>query len=186
MHNIEYLKMLQDSEEYISKREIKYAIAKMADDISEELHSSNPIIVTILNGGMMFSSHLQKKLKFPFECGNIYASSYDEKTNSSSGKVIIHSYNLPDIKQNRTILLVDDIFDSGKTIQFIKEFFELLWNCKVYSATLLCVDNQHQYSLPMPDFVGLYSDPDKFVFGFGLDFHGSWRGLNHIRVQRNQ
>lgn len=184
MHNIEYLKMLQDSEEYISKREIKYAIAKMADDITDELHSSNPIIVTILNGGMMFSSHLQKKLKFPFECGNIYAASYDEDTNSSSGEVIIHNYNLPKVKQGRTILLVDDIFDSGKTIQFISEFFKVEWNCKVFSATLLCVDNQ--YSLPMPNFVGHFTEPDKFVFGFGLDFHGLWRGLNHIRVQRNQ
>ncbi len=69
--NIEYLEMLKNSKFIFDKKTIKEELNYLAEDISEKLHNKNPLILTVMNNGLRYSSELQKKLKFPFRTGYI-------------------------------------------------------------------------------------------------------------------
>lgn len=191
-HNIDYLDMLRNSEVILDKYEIKEELGYLAEEISDKLHYRNPIIITVMNGGMRFSSDLQKKLKFPFDTGYIHTARYNEKNNTPNDNVRIKSVWIPDSAdiENRPILFVDDIIDSGKTVHYLYNKFKNPTN-EVYITSMFCrasyypsklVQNLFDKNLA---FLGLSIDTEKFVFGYGMDYKGQWRGLNEVRAMLN-
>ncbi len=171
----------RNSSTLISEHIVKDEIFCLSKAIVDELREvENLLIVTVLQGGMMTSSLIQQHLSkvMPFEIGYIHTSTYKE--NVSTGNVKIISHSLPYSMKEKTVLLIDDIFDKGLTLSAIHSQIKNFWKAKaVYSAVLLNKDVKKETDYK-PNFIGR-TIPDVFVFGMGMDVSGLWRGLPEVR-----
>lgn len=167
----------QRSECLFSEAQITAAIEKMAAAITLQFSDKNPIVISILNGGLILTGQLLTLLNFPLQVDYLHASRYQNKMRGES----LHwlAYPKLDLK-NRHILLVDDILDEGYTLVAVKEY---CLNQQVASVqTLVLADKKHQRKAQenlKADFTGL-EVPDRFVFGYGLDYQGYWRNAPGI------
>lgn len=163
--------------EHVVKEDILFLSKAIVDELRDV---ENLLVVTVLQGGMMTSSLIQQHLSkvIPFEIGYIHTSTYKE--NVSTGNVKILSHSLPYYMKEKTVLLIDDIFDKGLTLSFLHSHIKNFWKAKeVYSAVLLNKDVKKETDY-RPNFIGR-NIPDVFVFGMGMDVSGFWRGLPEVR-----
>lgn len=160
---------------------INQALDKLAKDISaavaDHVYKDEPIIViSIMNGGMILAGHLLPRFNFPLHVDFIHATRYRNQTSGGEleWKVAPHQ----DIK-GRTIILIDDILDEGYTLDAIIQYCKQQGAAKVVSAVL--VEKIHDRRKPGAscDFIGL-TVPDRYVFGFGMDYKGYHRNVNGI------
>ncbi|GGP19768.1 hypoxanthine-guanine phosphoribosyltransferase [Silvimonas iriomotensis] len=154
-----------------TEQEVLAAIDHMAARITDAMSSSNPIVYTIMNGGLIVSGHLLPRLRFPLECSYLHASRYRHET--SGGQI---NWLVPprDDMKGRTILIIDDILDEGHTLAAVIEDC-LKRGAKEVKVAVL-VDKLHDRKAPgvKADFVGLEVE-DRFLFGCGMDYQGYWR-----------
>ena len=150
-----------------SKQEVESAFDAMAEAIHNELSESNPILLTVLKGGMVLTGNLLPRLDFPLEIDNIYASRYQ---GALEGRQLVWKYEPSVDLKDRVVLIVDDILDVGLTLQAIVDYCYSK-NCKkVYTAVLLDKTiNRPEHALKKADFTGLIVH-DAYVFGYGLDY----------------
>lgn len=160
---------------------INAALDKLAQDISaavaEDVFKEQPVIVvSIMNGGMILAGHLLPRFNFPLHVDFIHATRYRNQTSGGEleWKVAPHQ----DIK-GRTLVLIDDILDEGYTLDAIIQYCKQQGAAKVISAVL--VEKIHNRRKPGSrcDFIGL-TVPDRYVFGFGMDYKGYHRNANGI------
>ena len=149
----------------------------MGKEVTEKLKDSNPIVISVMNGGMIFTSKLMLRMQFPLELSYIHASRYNNKT---TGTDLQWKYkNLQNVA-GRTVLIVDDILDEGKTLAALIDHFKQEGATKVYSAVLVNKKhNRKAVSDSTADFIGLET-ADKYLFGYGLDYKGYLRNANGI------
>jgi hypoxanthine phosphoribosyltransferase len=134
--------------------------------------------VNVLKGGVIFLADLIRAISLPVEIDFMEVSSYGSGT-SSSGVVRI----LEDLSQNvtgRHVLLVEDIVDTGRTLQYIIDNIETRHPKSVKICTLLDRQGRREVELAL-DYVG-FVVPNKFVVGYGLDLAQKYRNLPHIAV----
>lgn len=154
---------------------ISAAITRMGAEISAQLRDCNPIVLCIVNGGIVFAGKLLTHLAFPLQLDYIHASRYQ---NATVGRSLVWQA-LPTLDLSaRTVLLLDDILDAGVTLKAVQDKCLALGAARVLSAVL--VEKQLEQEKPIcADFVGL-SVPDRYVFGCGMDVYGWWRNLPAI------
>lgn len=160
---------------YITEKEIKERISQMGDKISEAYKDKNPLFVSVLNGAFMFSADLIRTVKIPLEITFIRVASYDALKSSGNVREILG------LKENvfgRDILILEDIVDTGTTLENLLESFKDLDPASIKVASLLHKPEAQEKSIH-PDFVG-FKIPNKFVVGYGLDYKGKGRELNEI------
>ena len=169
--------ILKQADCLFTKTEVELAINKMANNINLELHDKNPIVLSIMNGGLIFAGQLLTQLNFPLQIDYCHATRY--RGEMSGGE--LHWKALPQLALlDRTVLVVDDILDEGHTLQAILNAIRAQGAEQVYTAVLL--DKQHDRkanSEYKPDFVGL-TIPDRYVFGYGMDYKEYWRNAPGI------
>jgi hypoxanthine phosphoribosyltransferase len=163
----------------ISHDDLMVALDEMSQKINAMLSEENPVMLTVMNGGLMTASELCKRLNFPLEMDYVHATRY--RGNFSGGA--IHWLHEPKTNlEGRAVLIVDDILDGGITLAEIVAYCQKHGATKVYTAVLLdkyeCRDD---LGLKTADFTGLKIE-NHFVFGFGLDYHGYWRNTRDIYV----
>jgi len=151
---------------------IDAAIDCMAQGITKRLSNTDPLILAVMNGGLILAGRLLPLLDFPLELSWIHATRYGH--GSQGGEIEWHAPPSADV-QGRTVLVVDDILDVGHTL--LATIHRLLEQGagEVFSAVL--VDKQHsRKAVPglKADFTGLEL-PDRFLFGSGMDYRGYWR-----------
>ena len=158
-----------------SRAEVTAAIATLADTISEQLSGSNPIVIGIMNGGLIPLGLLVSELDFSLQIDYLHATRYRDKTTGGELQWLA----VPKIPiQGRTILLVDDIHDEGITLEAIKKFCQQQGAEKIYTAVL--VNKVHdRKNNSSADFIAL-EVPDRYVFGFGMDYKGMLRNVPGI------
>ncbi len=172
--------MTQDvphSEEVVSAEAVQAALDRMARDITARLADRNPLVITVLNGGLVFAGQLLPRLAFPLEVSYVHVRRYGRET---KGGELVWIAGPQESVSGRTVLLLDDILDEGETLLAIRSrLFELGASEVLLAAFAVKV----RRSLPrvMADFTGLRV-PDRFVFGFGMDVGGRWRNLPSIRA----
>ncbi|NCX94659.1 MAG: hypoxanthine-guanine phosphoribosyltransferase [Gammaproteobacteria bacterium] len=141
------------------------------------MESADPIMLCVMNGGLMTMSELAKRLNFPLEIDYVHATRYRGEFEGGA----IHWLKEPSLKlAGRVVVVVDDILDGGITLAEILAYCKEAGALEVYSAVL--VDKQVERSpaaVQQADFTGIYIE-DRFVFGFGLDYHNYLRNLPHI------
>lgn len=152
------------------------ALDSMAAAITDLLADKNPLVLCVINGGIIATGKLLPRLDFPLTLDSIHASRY---RNQTSGGSEIHWLFKPTTSlQDRTVLLVDDILDEGHTLKAIIDWCKAQGASAVYSAVLLD-KNLPQTKPVQADFVGLQV-ANHYLFGYGMDYKGYLRNAAGI------
>jgi len=159
---------------------VRAAYDRMANDISQVLGDTNPVILCVMTGGLVPTAELFTRLDFPAELDYVHATRYEGTRGGQNINWIarpVHGL------KDRTVLVIDDILDEGTTLAAILDFCREQGGASVHSAVL--VEKLHDRKAPglRPDFVGLTVE-DRYVFGCGMDYHGYWRNLPGIYAVR--
>ncbi len=160
-----------------SASEVETAIDAMAVAISAKLRDSNPVLFSIMNGGLVIGGKLLTRLEFPLEASYLHATRYRNGTRGFELEWKVPP--MVDFK-GRPVLIIDDILDEGHTLAEIIDYCRREGATEVYTAVL--VDKMHDRKARpdlKADFVGLQSE-DRYLFGFGMDYCGYWRNAPGI------
>lgn len=164
----------------MSAGEIDEATGRIAAEIDRDFasHEGKLIILGILKGSVMFMSDLMKKIKTPVEIDFMKVSSY-EGTQTSRRINIVLDLNRADLSES-TIIIIEDIIDSGRTLSYLTEYLRLNGAKNVKTCTLLDKPSRREVEF-VPDYVGKII-PDEFVVGYGLDYNEKYRTLPYVGV----
>ena len=157
---------------------IRLRIAEIARELDDEYQDSTPLLVGVLNGAITFMTDLMRAMTVPLEVDFMAVSSYGAAT-QSSGVVRI----LKDLDQEiegRRVIVVEDIVDSGLTLQYLLDNLERRNPDNIAVVALLKKDKPDAIQVQV-DKVG-FTIPDEFVIGFGLDYAGKYRNLPYVAV----
>jgi hypoxanthine phosphoribosyltransferase len=153
------------------------ALDRMAGEITVALDGTLPIVLCVLNGGIIPAGHLLTRLAFPLETDYLHATRYRGKTTGDREIAWLCKPHLS--LQGRTVLLVDDILDEGHTLKAISKFCRDNGAARVYTAALVEKHHDRRVAGMTADFIGLAVE-DRYVFGCGMDYKGYLRNLNGI------
>jgi hypoxanthine phosphoribosyltransferase len=160
-----------------SAQQLNEAIASVAQRINRCYAPSTQLsVVVLLQGALPFARALLPLITLPLERLELRASSY-HGTTSSKGVVELAALSREQI-EGREVLLVDDIYDSGRTLRAVSEYLHTLRPATLRSCVLLEKRREHEIAM-VPDFVGL-EVADTFLVGFGLDYQGKYRELDFV------
>ena len=163
-------------ETLISKSQIQARIKELADQINLDYQGKLPIFIGVLNGSFIFLADLVKEIKIHCEIDFFKLSSYGDSKISSGNVKLIKELNA-DISE-RHIILVEDIVDTGLSIQFIQNMLSNHNPASVKIVSLLVKPQSLKYKIKI-DYIG-FEIPNKFVIGYGLDYAQKFRNLNSI------
>jgi len=163
-------------ETLISKSQIQARIKELADQINLDYQGKLPIFIGVLNGSFIFLADLIKEIKIHCEIDFFKLSSYGDSKISSGNVKLIKELNA-DISE-RHIILVEDIVDTGLSIQFIQNMLSNHNPASVKIVSLLVKPQSLKYKIKI-DYIG-FEIPNKFVIGYGLDYAQKFRNLNSI------
>ncbi len=165
----------QRAERLASVEVVDAALARMADAISHALGDRNPLLLAVMTGGMVPAGLLVSRLDFPFQLDYLQVSRYRETTEGGELEWL-HRPVLP--LTGRDVLVIDDILDEGWTLQAIVDACRAAGAAKVQSAVLVEKRRQRVADI-RADYVGLEL-PDRYLFGYGMDYGGYLRGAPGI------
>lgn len=168
-------KILDEADCLVDEAELNTALDKMAAQITTDLSDKLPLVLCVMNGGLVPTAALIERLNFPLELDYIHATRYGMDTEGATLNWL--SYPQTSLK-DRTILVIDDIFDQGHTLQAIQKWLEQQEANSVYTATV--INKLHDRKTNMtPDYIGT-DVADRFLFGYGMDYKGFFRNLKGI------
>jgi len=160
---------------FISTAEIDKAVARMAAQISEDMNDEVPVFVGVLNGAFMVVSDLMKHYSKTCEISFVKLSSYEGTSTTRDIKQLI---GLNQDLSGRTVIIVEDIVDTGNTVVELKKMFESKNVKDLKIATLFFKPEAYTKDITL-DYIG-FKIPDKFIVGYGLDYDGLGRNLPEI------
>jgi hypoxanthine phosphoribosyltransferase len=162
----------------ISADRIQQRIAELARQIQADYQDRPVTIIGVLTGSLIFLADLVRHLDLPIRIGLIQASSYRGAT-TRPGELHVQPELLPDIR-GRHILLLDDILDTGQTLNHLVPRLRSLEPASLRVAVLLRKQGRLKVALE-PDYFG-FDIPDAFVIGYGLDFNDEYRHLPYVAI----
>ncbi len=154
-------------------------VAELGAEISADYQGQDLLLICILRGGVVFLTDLMRHITVPHAIDFMAVSSYGSGVRQSSGNVRI-TLDLSSSIEDRNVLLVEDIIDSGNTIASVLELLEARHPKSLRVCTLL--DKAERREVVVPIHYRGFSIPDKFVFGYGLDLDELYRNLPFIAV----
>ena len=163
-------------------KRITRALDDLADRLNQQLHDEEPVVLCVMQGGLVFSGHIIPRLHCMLEIDYIHATRYDNKT--SGGELTWKAYPVTSLKE-RTVLILDDILDEGHTLQSIIQYCEAQGASRIVSAVLLKKAHDRCVASELTDNIALTVE-DKYVFGFGMDFDGKYRQLDSIYALKDK
>jgi len=161
--------------EFISGAEINTAVEKIAKRINEDLKDKNPLFLVVLNGAFIFASDLMKKITIPCEISFVKLSSY---VGTKTTSVVRELIGLDEVLTDRTVVILEDIIDTGITMGVTTGKLKKLEAKEVKIATLLFKPDAFTMDYHI-DYVGI-KIPNDFIVGYGLDYNGNGRNLPEI------
>ena len=161
--------------EIIPEGEIKRRIEEVAGQINRDLAGKDVVFLGILNGAFLFAADLFRRIEFPAKISFVKLASYEGTSSSGTIKELI-GWN-EDIK-NKTIVIIEDIIDTGNTIERIIDELLIRKAYEVRIATLCFKPSAYIKSIDI-DYIG-FEIPDDFVIGYGLDYDGYGRNLPSV------
>lgn len=153
---------------------------EIAGQISKDYRDRELTVIAVLNGSLVFMADLMRRIPLPLKLDCLSVASYHGRT-QPTGEVIFKQIALPDV-QDRHILILDDILDSGNTLEAIGEKLETANPRSVRSCVLLKKKKKRSGTVEA-DYVG-FEIEDEFVVGYGLDYDERYRNLPCIGVLR--
>lgn len=162
---------------YISKEELFDAINKIAAEINKAYENKNPLFIGVLNGSFMFCSDLMKAITIKSSISFVKMASYEGTTSTGKVQEIV---GLSEAIENRHVIILEDIVDTGNTLEKLIQLFQSKKTASLKIATLLYKPEAYKKPYPI-DYIGI-EIPNKFVVGYGLDYDGYGRNLDSIYV----
>lgn len=166
---------------YITNQQIKARIHQLGQQITTDFRDKKPLFICVLNGAFPFASDLFREVDLDAEISFIRLQSYNGTASTGHVKEIV---GLTDNIEGRSVIVVEDIIDTGHTIHKLIRDLQALKPAEVKVATLLFKPEALVRPVD-PDYVG-FNIPKKFIIGFGLDIDGKARNLNDIYMLKDE
>ncbi|MDC2824997.1 hypoxanthine phosphoribosyltransferase [Rodentibacter pneumotropicus] len=163
----------------ISEADVKARIASLGEEITsfyQQKQVNKLIVVGLLRGSFMFMADLVRELRLPIEIEFMTTSSYGSGMTTNHDVKI--SKDLEGDIQGENVLIVEDIIDTGYTLEKVREILNLRNPASLAICTLLDKPSRREVSVPV-EWVG-FEIPDEFVVGFGIDYAQQYRNLGYI------
>jgi len=165
----------------LTETQLRDGVARLAASIEKQYDCRPLTVIAVMTGALVLLADLIRRLQMPLRVGVIRASSY--RGGTTSGLLEVDTQMIIDIR-DRDVLLVDDIFDTGKTLQEIVTRVHQLGPRSVRTAVLLHKQRPADVQI-RPDFVA-FQIPDEFVVGYGLDYQDLYRNLPFLAVMEEE
>ncbi|WP_338215422.1 hypoxanthine phosphoribosyltransferase [Companilactobacillus muriivasis] len=167
----------------VSKEEIEAANLRLGKQLTEEYRGKNPLFVCILRGAAMFMMDLVKQLDIEMEYDFMDVSSYGGENTMTTGDVrIIKDLDTP--LRDRDVVIVEDIIDTGYTLDRLKELFDARHAKSIKIVSFLDKPARRIKHVKV-DYVGVQI-PDEFVVGYGMDYNEHYRNLPYVGVLKRE
>ncbi|WP_306540357.1 hypoxanthine phosphoribosyltransferase [Dysgonomonas sp.] len=170
----------KEFELFLTQEVIEKAIDDIAEKLNKDLAGKDPLFICVLKGSFMYASELMKRVTVPSEVSFVKMSSY--QGTSSSGK-LKEIYGLEEDITDRTIVIVEDIVDTGYTMSLMLEQLACDSPKEILVTTLLLKPDALKHKVQL-DYVAL-EIPSDFIVGYGLDYDGYGRNLADIYKIKN-
>lgn len=164
-----------------TEQEIKTRVKQLAEKITNDYCNKDLLVIGVLKGACIFFSDLIRLIEVPLVVDFIIASSYIK--NESSGEMKIH-YNMRDSVKGKDVLIIEDIIDTGFTINYITNEIAKENPNSLKVCTLLNKKARRQVKVSI-DYTG-FEVPDLFLIGYGLDYENQFRNIPYITVYENK
>lgn len=162
----------------VTEEEIKSRVQELGDELYDRFEGKNPLFLGVLKGSFIFMADLVRACGLDSNVEFMAVSSYQNGT-SSSGRVQIN-YDLRQDITGRSIVIVEDILDSGNTLAFLKNYLLTKGAADIAIVTLLDKPARREKAV-YADLAG-FTVPDEFVVGYGLDYAEKYRNLPYIGI----
>jgi hypoxanthine phosphoribosyltransferase len=166
----------------IDEARLQERVVELGRTLSADYEGKDLVLVCVLKGGVTFLTDLMRQISIPHEIDFMAISSYGVGQRESSGAVRL----IMDLKINiagRDVLIVEDIVDSGRTMDYLLRLFWARKPASLRVCTLLNKPSRRVVDVPL-DYIG-FDIPDKFVLGYGLDFDEKYRNLPYVGVLKS-
>lgn len=167
--------VLQEADCLYTQAEVEQQLDRMAREITARHENTNPIFLCVMTGAMVPAGHLLTRLNFPLQLDYIHATRYAGET--SGGELAWETEPLISF-QGRDIIVFDDILDEGITLAAIVDYCRQQGAGNVFTAVLIEKSHNRKQGI-QADYVGLEIE-DRYVFGYGMDYHGYLRNVPGI------
>ncbi len=161
----------------LNESQLIEGVERLAGEIDAYYGKQPLTVIAVMTGSLVLFADLIRRLSMPQRVGVIRASSY--RGGTSAGQLKVDADMMIDVT-GRDVLLVDDIFDTGRTLHHLTGMMDEFGAASVKSAVLLHKQREHDVEL-RPDFVA-FEIPDEFVVGYGLDYFDMYRNLPFLAV----
>jgi len=165
----------------ILENQIKKRIDELGEKISQDYNGKELFCIGVLRGAIIFLADLVRCIKVPMVIDFMSISSYGASTQSSGVVRILKD--LDESIENKDVLIVEDIVDTGLTLNYLLRMLKSRNPASIKVCTLLNKKERRQIDIPI-DYCG-FEIPDKFVVGYGLDFNGLYRNIPYILVLKS-
>lgn len=172
-----YQKLLPNgSELLVNRNEIETVLDQLAAAINADYAQLPVLFITVMNGGLVFASELVQRLNIDLEMDYLQASRYRMET---TGGILEWIARPRKEMKGRHVLIADDIYDEGHTLEAVKTFCEAQGAASVQSVVMVSKDHPRPKVSYLPEYSGM-DVPDRYVFGFGMDYQEKLRQLPEI------
>jgi len=168
-------------ETLVSREDLMRRVAELGEEISRDYEGRDLIMVGVLKGAVFFLGDLMRKLTVPCEVDFMAVSSYGSQTDSSGVVRILKDLDAP--IEGRHVLIVEDIIDSGLTLQYLMRNLKARHPASLEVCSLLTKPERLRVDLS-PRYVG-FEIPDRFAIGYGLDHAQRYRNLEYVAALRD-
>lgn len=161
-----------------TQEEVTQRVNELATALTAKYRGKYPVVVPVMTGAMMFAAELMKRLDFKLNIDYVDVSSYEDST-TSAGRVRL----LRDLSHDvngRPVLIIEDIIDTGHTLQFLNRLFASRGAKEVKICSLLDKPARREVDVEA-DYVG-FTVPNEFIVGYGLDYDGLYRNLPYVGI----
>lgn len=166
-----------------SEEQLKQIVERLGNKISEDYEGKELILVSVLKGSVVFMGDLMRAIKIPCYIDFMSVSSYGSGTTSSGVVKIIKDLDT-NVIEGKNLLIVEDILDSGRTLNYLKYYLNARNPESIRICTLLDKPERRDPKLKetlVADYVGA-EIPDAFVVGYGLDYDEKYRNLPYVGI----
>lgn len=165
-------RIFDEADLIVSEREAAAAVRRVAGEVAAAMRDSQPLVLSVMGGAVIFTGQLLPLLDFPLEFDYLHVTRYGDTTTGGELSWIVSPRAAI---AGRTVLVVDDVLDEGITLAAVKQ--RLLEQGAKDCRIAVFADKDLGRAKPVAaDFVGVHL-PNRYVFGFGMDVKGAWRNL---------
>ena len=163
----------------LSEEQIQNRIRELGEILTAEYADKNPVIVGVLKGVVVFYADMVRQIKVPCQMDFMWLSSYSGA--NSTGKMLVRQDVTADI-QGRHVLILEDIFDTGSSLEFTVNHLKEKHPASIKICTLLDKPERRREGVTLQaDYVG-FTIPNAFVVGYGLDYNEKYRNLPYVGI----